>query len=84
MVLFGMLLTEPEKSAMVYLQKAWSAFIVDPSNGLKSQLGWPLYKGYQGNTLVDLFKNNDVVEHPIQVENPSVFDSGCAALGLGL
>ncbi|KAG8821377.1 hypothetical protein FRC19_007878 [Serendipita sp. 401] len=84
MVLFGMLLTEPEKSAMVYLQKAWSAFIVDPTNGLKSQLGWPLYKGYQGNTLVDLFKNNDIVEHPIQVENPSVFDSGCAALGLGL
>ncbi|KAG8808116.1 hypothetical protein FRC19_006116 [Serendipita sp. 401] len=83
-VLFGDMTTEPERSAMVYLQKAWSTFIVDPTNGLKSQLGWPLYKGYQGNTLVDIFKNNDVSEHPIQVENPSVFDSGCAALGLGL
>ncbi|KAG8757611.1 hypothetical protein FRC14_001858 [Serendipita sp. 396] len=83
-VLFGMIPTEPEKSAMVYLQKAWSAFIVDPGNGLKSQLGWPLYKGYQGDTLVGIFKNNDVSEHPVQVENPTVFDSGCAALGLGL
>ncbi|KAG8821374.1 hypothetical protein FRC19_007875 [Serendipita sp. 401] len=83
-VLFGDMPTEPERSAMVYLQKAWSTFIVDPTNGLKSQLGWPLYKGYQGNTLVDVFKNNSVLEHPIQTENPTVFDSGCAALGLGL
>ncbi|KAG8821373.1 hypothetical protein FRC19_007874 [Serendipita sp. 401] len=83
-VLFGDMTTEPERSAMVYLQKTWSTFIVDPTNGLKSQLGWPLYKGYQGTTLVDIFKNNDVSEHPIQVENPTVFDSGCAALGLGL
>ncbi|KAG8757610.1 hypothetical protein FRC14_001857 [Serendipita sp. 396] len=84
LVLFGGLLPEPENSAKVYLQNALSAFIVDPNNGPKSQLGWPLYKGYKGNTLVDIFKNNDVLEHPIQVENPSVFDSGCAALGLGL
>ncbi|KAG8821376.1 hypothetical protein FRC19_007877 [Serendipita sp. 401] len=93
LILFGVMPTEPglpvmiptelEKSATVYLQKAWSAFIVDPIS-LKSQLGWPLYKGDRGNTLVDIFKNNSVLEHPIQTENPGVFDSGCAALGLGL
>ncbi|KAG9051778.1 hypothetical protein FS842_011040 [Serendipita sp. 407] len=82
-ILFGGIPTEPEASATTYLQKAWSTFIVDPSNGLK-QLGWPTYKGYSGKTLVDIFKNNNVQGNPIQTENPTAFDSGCAALGLGL
>ncbi|KAG8840788.1 hypothetical protein FRB91_005674, partial [Serendipita sp. 411] len=74
--------TELEQAATVYMQRAWSAFIRDPANGLKG-LGWPRYKGYTGQTLVGIFPNNSV-ENPIQTTNPTDFDAGCAALGLGL
>ncbi|PVF96550.1 alpha/beta-hydrolase [Serendipita vermifera] len=74
--------TELEKAATAYMQKAWAAFIKDPANGLKA-LGWKTYEGEQGSTLVDLFRNNSV-ENPIQFDNPTQFDSGCAAIGLGL
>ncbi|KAG8817690.1 hypothetical protein FRC19_011208 [Serendipita sp. 401] len=74
--------TELEQAATVYMQRAWSAFIGDPANGLKG-LGWPRYKGYTGQTLVGIFPNNSV-ENPIQTTNPTDFDAGCAALGLGL
>ena len=56
---------------------------MDPSNGLAS-LGWKKYKGPGSETLVDLLKNTTDVQHPIQLEDPTSFDSGCAALGLGL
>ncbi|PVF98769.1 alpha/beta-hydrolase [Serendipita vermifera] len=75
--------TTEESAAIAYMEKAWSAFIADPANGLKS-LGWPLYKGpNRGATLLDIFPDNDV-QNPIRFEDPKQFDSGCAALGLGL
>ncbi|KAG8808918.1 hypothetical protein FRC17_003702 [Serendipita sp. 399] len=74
--------TALEQQATVYLQSAWSAFIRDPTNGL-STLGWPRYAGSTGQTLVDIFRNNNV-QNPIQTESPTLFDAPCAALGLGL
>jgi hypothetical protein len=71
-----------EKAASVYMQKAWAAFIKDPANGLKG-LGWKPYEGEQSETLVDLFRDSDL-QNPIHFENPTEFDSGCAAIGLGL
>ncbi|CAG7852957.1 Carboxylic ester hydrolase {ECO:0000256/RuleBase:RU361235} {ECO:0000256/RuleBase:RU361235} [Serendipita indica DSM 11827] len=70
-------------AATQYLQKAWTAFIVNPSNGLLS-LGWKKYQGPGSNTLVDVLKNSTDLQHPIDLEDPTSFDSGCAALGLGL
>jgi carboxylesterase type B len=75
--------TAIELPAIAYMQKAWSAFISDPSNGLKS-LGWPLYKGpNKGATLVDIFPDNNT-QNPIKLGDPKDFDAACAALGLGL
>ncbi|KAG8808919.1 hypothetical protein FRC17_003703, partial [Serendipita sp. 399] len=74
--------TELEQEATVYMQRAWSAFILDPAKGLKT-LGWPRYKGYSGETLVDIFRDNEV-DVPIHTENPTAYDAGCASLGLGL
>jgi hypothetical protein len=74
--------TELEHKATAYLRKAWVAFIQDPANGLKL-LGWKTYKGEQSNTLVDIFRDNDV-QNPIHFENPTEFDSGCAGVGLSL
>jgi hypothetical protein len=71
--------SELEAKATFYMQKWYSAFIVDPANGLKS-LGWPLYKK-DGATLVELFPENNV-QNPILLENPNRFDAGCQALGL--
>ena len=66
-----------------YLQKAWSTFIVNPDNGLLS-LGWKKYKGPGTQTLVDIFRNSTDLQHPIQLEDPTSFDSKCAGLGIGL
>jgi hypothetical protein len=72
--------SEVEAKATFYMQKWYSAFIVDPANGLKN-LGWPLYKKDGGATLVELFPENNV-QNPIRLENPDLFDAGCQALGL--
>lgn len=52
-----------------YLRKAWSTFIVEPTNGLVS-LGWKKYQGPGSKTLVDIFKNSTDLQHPIQLEDP--------------
>lgn len=70
-------------AATEYLQKAWSAFVVNPSDGLLS-LGWKKYNGPGSSTLVDIFNNSTDLQNPIQLEDPASFDSRCAGLGLGL
>ncbi|KAG8816754.1 hypothetical protein FRC17_000202, partial [Serendipita sp. 399] len=65
--------TALEQEATAYMQKAYSAFIRDPASGLLA-LGWSRYTGTTGETLVDIFPNNNVQE-PIKTENPTVFDS---------
>jgi hypothetical protein len=69
-------------AATAYIRNAWVAFIKDPANGLKA-LGWKTYKGNQSNTLADLFRDNDI-QNPVRFEDPTEFDSGCAAVGLSL
>lgn len=70
-------------AATEYLQKAWSTFILNPDNGL-TLLGWKKYKGPGTRTLVDIFRNSSNLQHPIQLEDPTSFDSRCASLGIGL
>ncbi|KAG8752351.1 hypothetical protein FRC14_007100 [Serendipita sp. 396] len=74
--------TPLELQATAYLQKAYSAFVKDPTNGLRL-IGWPRYAGYLGFTLVDIFRDNDVAE-PVERENPTLFDAPCPLIGLGL
>jgi carboxylesterase type B len=67
--------------ASAYVEKAWSAFIANPSRGLKS-LNWPNYAGENGGkTLVELFPGNNV-QDPILLEDPRIFNDKCALVGL--
>ncbi|PVF98773.1 alpha/beta-hydrolase [Serendipita vermifera] len=69
--------TDVEIAATKYMQKAWAAFITNPTSGLKS-LGWPLYKGTNGGkTLVELFPDN-TVQSPILLETPTKFETLCS------
>ncbi|CCA74757.1 related to esterase [Serendipita indica DSM 11827] len=69
--------------AVEYMQEAWSAFIVEPNDGLLS-IGWKKYQGYGTKTLVDIFRNSTDLAHPIQLENPTLFDIKCAILEQGV
>jgi carboxylesterase type B len=73
--------TELELTASTYMQNAWSAFIKNPSGGLKA-VGWPKYAGDTGGaTLVELFPE-DNVQNPTLLEDPRKFDAACARFGL--
>ncbi|CAG7855284.1 Carboxylic ester hydrolase {ECO:0000256/RuleBase:RU361235} {ECO:0000256/RuleBase:RU361235} [Serendipita indica DSM 11827] len=59
-------------AATEYLQKAWSAFVVNPSDGLLS-LGWKKYNGPGSSTLVDIFNNSTDLQNPDPTGRPGLF-----------
>jgi len=66
-----------EDSTIAYIQKAWAAFASNPATGLKTKLGWPLYKNTTAATLVRLGFNNETKASFIA---PSSSDAQCPAL----
>ncbi|OAP54757.1 hypothetical protein AYL99_11205 [Fonsecaea erecta] len=59
-----------------YMRHAWATFARDPMNGLREQLGWPLYNN-SGSTLVRLGYGN---ETKASFVNPAEYDAPCSAL----
>ncbi|KAI9777659.1 MAG: hypothetical protein M1816_004616 [Peltula sp. TS41687] len=65
-----------EHQAMLYLQRAFIAFIKDPLRGVQDELHWPLYNANSNtNTLIEIFKDNKI---GAELSNPSDYDKPCA------
>ncbi|KIW25231.1 uncharacterized protein PV07_08427 [Cladophialophora immunda] len=59
-----------------YMRHAWATFARDPMNGLREQLGWPVYNN-TGDTLVRLGYGN---ETKASFVSPAEYDAPCSAL----